>query len=290
MKTLLPLFLAAVPFVSFPQDTRPGPRLMGIIEVENLKLAVLEDMSPPSQTGREILLEEGQRDGGIELVEIHSAKGTVTAKVAGESDDRVLGFTNQNHFADGSFGSLVLEDVGIQTVLQLFGEFSGRTLLQHPGLPALKFTITSSVTNRTAAAQVLQSALVEKQIAVVLDGEKFALIAPKAQASTLKPRSSQIQAASLKPSGAELIPKGSVVFMGARTAQVLGIYVELRGDKLDRDAPLPPKVLDLVYLRMGTALSKEELLYALETLIGWNGIKVVPSGNGLVKAVSALPE
>jgi hypothetical protein len=290
MKRFFPVLLAALPLVLSAQSPSPSPRLVGIINLEDSKLAVLEDSPRPSTPGREIMLREGQRQGRLEVLEIHPEKGTVQTKVSGEGDPRVLELTNQSHLPAGTLQSLALEAADIQTILRLFGEFSGRTVLQHPELPAVKFTLLGPVTNRTEAAQILKAALEEKQIAIVSDGEKFALIAPRSQVSTLNPRSAQLPAPSPNSAGAPLIPAGSLNFQGALPAQVLPIYAEFRGDKLDRSSPLPPTLGSKIFLRMETALTKEECLYALETLINWSGLKLVPAGNGLVKAAPVLGE
>jgi hypothetical protein len=38
-------------------------------------------------------------------------------------------------------------------------------------------------------------------------------------------------------------------------------------------------------LKTVTPLSKKEAIYAVETLLAWRGIKVIPAGDGFVKAV-----
>ncbi len=284
MKRLLPILLAVMPLTLLAQSAVLSPRLAGIIALEDVKLAVLEEPSSPRQPKRELLLKEGQSEGRTELVEIQSRQGTVKATVSGEV--QVLGLTNQLASSARTFRGLALEDVSLQTVLLLLGRFSDRTVLQHPSLRAVSLTINHPVTHRAEAAQVLKVALEEKQIAVVTDGDKFLLVAPKAQAPALNPRSVQHATTSTNSAAAELFPAGSLNFQSALAVQVLMIYAELRGEKLDRSSPLPPTANNPIFLKMETALTKAECLYALETLLNWNGIKLVPAENGLVKAVA----
>jgi hypothetical protein len=159
--------------------------------------------------------------------------------------------------------------------------FSDRTILQHPRLPEIKFSLASAVTNRNEAAQILKNALTERRIAVVPDGSRLLLVAPEEMASALNPRSATTNTNTVK---ADLLPPGSINFTSATLGNVLMIYAELLGGKLDRSGP-PPRD-GKVFLKMHTALTKEECLYALETLIGWHGIKLVSTEPGLFKAVS----
>jgi hypothetical protein len=290
MKKLLLLLLVVAPMVLHAESALTNARLVGIINIENQKLAVLEDPSSPARMRRELILREAQREDDLELIEIRPEQGTVKAKVSGASAPQILGLRDQSQLSIGSFQGLTLEDVGTATMLKLFAALSGRTVLQHPTLPALKFTVKHSTTNRAEAAQILKDALTEKQITVVPDGEKFVLIAPKSQAANLNPHSAQLPTTSTNSASIELIPAGSITFHGALTAQVLAIYAEFRGDKLDRNSPLPPRAGSTISLTMETALTKEECLYAMETLLNWNGITLAPAGDGLVKAVPISPK
>ena len=277
MKTLPLLVLATMPLTGFSQSQSTDPRLLGIVDVENLKLAIVQTTPPRSL---ELTFTEGQReggkDGGFEVFAINSTTRSVTAKfsIAAQPTVLTLGATNQ-------YPGITLEEVSLQTILNLFAAFSDRTVLQHPRLPTIKFTVASAVSNRNEAAQILKNALSEKRIAVVPDGSKFLLIAPEEMLSALKPHSAATNTNALK---AELIPSGSLNFSSAPLGNVLMIYAEFLGGKLDRSGP-PPRD-GKVFLKMQTALTKEECLYAFETLVGWHGIKLVSTETGLFKAVA----
>jgi hypothetical protein len=93
------------------------------------------------------------------------------------------------------------------------------------------------------------------------------------------PHSAGIKAALSKspPLGA-----GSISFPSMSLAQALNIYSAISGRKLDPSSVMPPV---LISLTTQNSLTKEEACYALETVFRLNGIKLVPSSDGMVKAV-----
>jgi len=280
MRGLL-LFLLGMPLAAFAQTSSPSPRLTGIVHVGDLKLAIIQPSSPPR---REVVLRERQREGHVEIFTIDSTNRTVTARLAANDELHVVALTNSGSVINHEVPGLALEAAGLQTVLYLFAEFSDRTILQHPLLPNKQFSLASGATNRAEAAQILKRALSEKRIAVVPDGAKFLLVAPEEMISALNPRSGEIATTNPSSTKGELFPRGSINFDAATLANVLMIYAEFLGGKLD-DTGRPLRDGKVV-LKVQTALTKEERLYAFETLVGWQGIKLVPTGTGLFKAVS----
>jgi hypothetical protein len=278
MKRLL-LLLTTIPLAGFAPSSSADPRLMGILNVEDVNRAIMQ--SPPPRRF-EVVFSEGQRDDGVEVVKIDSTNRRVTARFSTNSQPRVLALDNASSSTNHGPG-IMFEGVSLQTVLNFFAEFSGRVILQHPSLQDTKFSLASSVTNRDEAAQVLKNALAEKQIVVVPDGSKFLLVAPKEMISTLNPRSAAIATTNSNPAKSELLPPGSINFQSAPLGTVLMIYAEFLGGKLDRTGPALRN--GKVIFKMQTALTKEECLYAFETLIGWHGIKLVSTEARLFKAV-----
>ena len=274
MKTLLLFILATMPLAALSQNTSANPRLTGIVAIEKLKLAIIQTPPPRSL---ELTLSEGQREGDMEVVTIASTNRSVAVRFFTDAQlpPLTLGNTDTTNHGPG----IVLEEVSLQTVLNLFLVFSDRVILQHPRLPEVRFSLVNSVTKRDEAAQILKRALSEKRIAVVPDGSKFLRVAPEEMISAINSNSVAIPTTNANA----MIPPGSINFSGAPLGAVLMIYAELLGGKLDRTTPLPRD--GKVSFKMQTALSKEECLYALETLVGWHGIKLVSTGTGLFKAV-----
>jgi len=57
------------------------------------------------------------------------------------------------------------------------------------------------------------------------------------------------------------------------------------GGKFDKAAPRLAAVQPFIFIHSQSGLSKEEFLYALDTLLGWQGIKMTKGADGLVRAV-----
>jgi len=287
MKTILLFISTAMAFVSAAESALPGPSLVGIVNIEGLKLAVLQEPRTLSQPASEIILKEGEGQDGIEMLEIHPENGTVKINVAGEERPQLIAL--KNPIAGGSNG-LAMENVGLHSALQLYAELSGRTVLRPSVFPNTKFSINASTTNRVEALRTIEAALAKQKITLVLDGEKFALVAPDYMAAKLNPQSSKISPPSTNNPTARTYPKGSISWHAAPLASVLKIYAEFLDKKLDQsEQPLRMPHLDIV-LKNETALSKEELIYAIETVVGWSGVKLVPAGEGFVKAVPISAE
>jgi hypothetical protein len=279
MKKLL-LLIAGLPLVVFSQSPAPA-RLVGIIKLEDQLVVLVESPSFRSSPEHQMALQAGQREGSLKVLDIDATRGEARIKLDAEREPRVIrlkagGLTN------GTPDGLVFDGVGIRTMMRLLGEYSERTVLQHPSLPVVKFSLRTTATNRAEIARILREALEAKDIVIVPDGGKFLLAGAKGEAAKLNPQSAQLTAAA-GSSESEVMPRGSILFASATVPNVLSILAEFRGEKLESSPPLPD---GKIYLTMETALTKAECRYALETLIGWQGIRLIPSGNGLVRAVS----
>lgn len=167
--------------------------------------------------------------------------------------------------------------------LVLYGELSGRTVLRHPGLASTPVALNNPSTNRAEILQSIEAALAAKQIVVLPAGEKFVLIGAKAHQAQLMASSTNLPASTTK-----LLPKGSIQLQAASLAQTLELYASLKGKKLDR-SDLPPATM-LVTLVQTNELTKEECLYAFETLIRWQGWELISVGADTVKAVPLARE
>ena len=173
------------------------------------------------------------------------------------------------------------KNADLDTALLLYGELSGRTLLRHPSLVGEGFILKSATTtNRNEILQGIEATLAEKEIVLIPDGKKFILVAPQSQRSQLVPRSGKIPDSDKKP-----YPKGAMMFHNATITQVMAIYADLLGKKIDQTQSGYLSTNTLITFIMTTELSKDECLYALDTLIGWRGLKLIPSGNETLKPV-----
>jgi hypothetical protein len=180
---------------------------------------------------------------------------------------------------------IVLEDVGLNAVLQLFAECTNRSLLRWPSLSASSFSLRVPVKDQAGAARVLAQALAVKELSIIPDGEKFLMIVPKSEAATVKPHAppGKNSPGGSSTAGPELIAPGVIDFRSANISQVAAIYAAMAGSTVDLgDLPI---VNETITFRTQTRLTKEEALYAIETSLRWSGIRLVPVGKDKLRAV-----
>lgn len=270
---LLALELSAQPSAS-------APRLAGIVNLPDLKLAVLE----VAGAGRpHLILAVGQRDGDIAVREFNPDEATVKLVWSGTNGDVSVSLTRQNSRAGALGFGIELENADTDPVLRLYQEFTQRTLLRSPRLVASPFNLRASATNRAQAALVLEEALTEKEITTIPDGDKFIMVVPNSQVASVRPHSAEIKSSGTNAAGSEMLSPGTVDFRSADLRQVEQIYAEMIGRKLDRTEPLPFGAP--IYFKTQTPLTKEECIYALDTLLSWRNVKMLLVGDDTVKAV-----
>lgn len=174
----------------------------------------------------------------------------------------------------------------LQQVLDLYEVVKERTVLQHPSLPQVLFTLDATPKNASEAAEVLEDAFRQNGLAVIPDGKNFVMVVPIAFTNTVIPKSSEIPAASAgnEPQpGGEVTPRGQVDFGGAALAQVLDVYGDWIGRKLVKG---DTQLVGLpISLRTFRPLTKSESIYAVATLIEWSGYKIVFVGDKEFKVV-----
>lgn len=168
--------------------------------------------------------------------------------------------------------------VGLEKALLLYGELSGRTVLCHPAVARMPLAFSSASTNRAEILASLEAALDKQAIAVIPDGEKFVLMGFKSQAALLVPGATNLPATKTKP-----YPKGTIDFHNASMAPVLSVYAAILGKKLDQTSPLP--VAGEVTLVQTCELTKEEILYAFETLMRWRDWELISVNEQTVRVV-----
>jgi hypothetical protein len=182
--------------------------------------------------------------------------------------------------------------------LELYQEFSGKTVLRSPTLPPLsEFNkpIPSSDTNGMRV--VLENELLNKGIEliplrdlIVMAVESGWKNSPVANYITTikppaKPESGSVPAAPLSngpsPKG-ETIPPGTIDFRGADINQFLDIYAML----LNRSILRPTDIISSTFaMRTQTPFTKNDVIYLLEAALGLNGIASVEDGTNFVQVV-----
>jgi hypothetical protein len=165
----------------------------------------------------------------------------------------------------------------LNQVLMIYQELAGRTLLRPASLPAsvLVFQTYTPLT-RTEAIYGFNAMLAVNGISVLPAGEKFFLAFPASatsEAAALVTRKTPVRAVSDEKS----VPAGTINFPGTRLREVMKTYGELCGQPVEMDAGLPDYPF---VLRNQTSLTATEALYALDLLLGWQGLTVVEQQDG----------
>jgi hypothetical protein len=273
-----------------PQSPSP-PRLAGIVSVGARPCAVLEVTYLRHSSAKSFILSEGQREEDVEVTKIAPEKGSVELALQGTNSTTVRLNDTTNLLVPG----IVLEDVALNEVLQLFAQCTNRSLLPWPDLPAISFNLRAAAKDRAGAARILEGAIVAKDLSIISDGEKFLMIVPKSKAATVKPRAPSARASAgsgnkTQPAapgsggtGQEPLPPGMVDFRNADVAQVADIYAMMLHRQLDHRERMPAG--GTITFTTVTSITKEEGIYALETLLRWHGIKLVPVGEDRLQAV-----
>jgi len=293
VESLVPLVKAFRPVPPSPSEPNPGnvqsdnPRLVGIVSLAWCRYAVLEKAR---SSGRYFMLREKESHDGVTLLKIRWKEGMVKLGVGGTNpevsltlDDQVSrpkrkglsGFLDRlgETLADAP-PRLVLHEANTDLVLFLYSQFTGRTLIRSPRLPASTFDLDVGAAGPETAAQRLKRALAARGITTIEDGEKFLLVVPTSEVSIAKPRSPEIRSLASDDNRSESFPGGAFInFPNTELSQVVKFYSDLTGRSLDQAQRLPSNCT--VNFTTQTALSAEECAYALETLLGWHGLKVV---------------
>ena len=183
-------------------------------------------------------------------------------------------------FAVASFLAPLLASAA---TLETYGELVGKTILAPSSLLSSPDSIMSEPPpKKTNAITFFETELSKKNISVIQDGRSFVRLLRagdwQAGLSNAPLRGAQLRVSPSK----EMIPAGAVNFPGTDLTQVLNIYAELKNRTILRTRFLPSPV---VRFKTQCALTKEELVYALETVLALNGISTVDDGQSFVQIV-----
>jgi len=298
VESLVPLVKAFRPVSPVNENhVAANPRLVGLINFSYDQYAVLE---AAGSSNRYFILQENESHEGIKLLRLMPKNGMVKLEVGGTKPDVTLmldGWAPSHPRRSGLSGFLerlsnalsaapqriVLSKANTELVLFLLSQFSGRTLIRSPRLPASTFDPDIGAAGPNDIAQRLKKALRAKGISTIEDGHKFLLVVPTSEVSAIKPCSSGIKSLAGDNDRQGLFPGGVFVnFPNTDLSQVVKFYEDLTGRVLDPAQHLPPSQ-GTVNFTTQTALSPEECAYALETLLNWHGLKVVPAGSDASK-------
>jgi hypothetical protein len=172
--------------------------------------------------------------------------------------------------------------------LDEYGRLIAKTILRPTALPHLPDSITADLpADKTNAIARIERAFSEQGLAILPDGPHFVRIIPKADRDSLT--NAPLRGAELAPSKASAMPErgtsvepGMIDFRQADLSQVLEIHAALTQRTVLRSITLPSPP---ICLATSCLLNKDELVYALKTVLALNGICVVDDGSKFVQVV-----
>jgi hypothetical protein len=166
--------------------------------------------------------------------------------------------------------------------LDLYGELTGKAILAPSALPLLPNTLDSELPPiKEDAIGFLDKEFSKSGISVIQDGPHFVRLVPSGLNAEL--RNAPLRGTQLAASpNQQLMPAGMVNFPGTDLGQVLSIYSELKNRTVLRTRLLPSPS---IRFKNQCPLTREELAYALETVLALNGILTVDDGPSFVQIV-----
>jgi len=291
---LVPLVKAFRPVAPAEQDCGVAlPRLAGMLNSRLGNFAVLEN---PAGSGRYFFLRKHESHAGVTLANLKPRKGLAKLEFVGAKSNAILRLqksVDNRARSAGVFGfldrlsqsleevpqRLVLEEVNTDLMLFLYSQFTERTLLCSPGLPAASFDLKAGASHRGDLAFRMKWALQANGIVTIKYGDKFLLVVAESEAAKISSRLPDRCSRVCDPDTPDLYPGGVMVnFDNADLAAVLALYAQVAGRALS--PALDPQGFDVaVDFTTQTPLTREDCAHALETLLWLHDLKVVPVGS-----------
>jgi hypothetical protein len=171
-----------------------------------------------------------------------------------------------------------LSPLSLQSALMLYGQYKKRTLLIHPKLGNPTLSINTSQHTEVEFAAVFEKQLSEQHVAIIPDGEHFLMLVPNALTNSLTPRANSLARTN------DLVPEMSLKFQTAPIPMVIQTYADMvHKEVVNLPESNQINCCDVVTFVQVTPLSREEICYALETLLEWRNIRIAPDGQNKLK-------
>ena len=265
--------------------------IVGLINLNDFKAALLEIQDSPSNhrwtnTAYEIVSEghkweDGQVKGAhvqIEISRIDFTNNLVQARENGK--DVTYHFKSGNEPATKSQeATLRLDNVKLDRVLELYSTLSGRSILLHPAVKT-KTIVTLSANPQTKADAIsyLEKTFKERGFSAVADGERLVRVVQNEMANDTNDYSAPLPNDGPAPVYFDL---GSADFNS-----VSRLYGQLTSRKVTHPERTPEPAITF---HPGPSLTRNDLIHALDVLLGWQGIKIVKIDDSTSQVVRINP-
>jgi hypothetical protein len=244
--------------------------LRGIINVPGQQAAVLQ-IDEENWVGRTSDHFKGEMRGSsyqIEIQEVDLANEIVKTRIDGEDYTNRLPVPSRPAAAKSW---IHLQNIDFQQAMDIYGVLSGRTILLHPAVARTPFSCEASWTDKVPAKTDIvvcfANSLGLRQTASLEDGDCFLQIMPISMAQTVT-----LGAKDLHTVETEKIEHGGIYFRDVTVEQAINVCGKLLGRERKNNET---SVSGLIYFVTTKPLSKAQAVYALETLIRWNGAEII---------------
>jgi RNA polymerase sigma factor (sigma-70 family) len=288
------LIRPALPAPGF--DKEYEVRVTGIVVLPDFKAALFEvrhrslsrSIESPFMVKR--ILREGQAFDDMsvrgahvrfELVQIEAETGTITARENDSAATYVLERAPSAPPPPSAAFVVDLPNPGLEEFVDFYAELLDRTALCYPAIKAARIPLVAAIPDRGEAIKLCEEALRTQGVATLLDGQTFVWLVPTNQVKTFA--AALWRRSPPTDSNQEFAPKGAVCLINADLASVMGVYGGLIGRRFTRTDGLPVRFISF---RNQSALAKEEVIYAFDTLLAWQGLKVQLVQDKAFKVVS----
>jgi hypothetical protein len=171
--------------------------------------------------------------------------------------------------------------LSLAEALERYAMLTGRTVLRSADLPQMPNAITNQLPADTnLAAACIVSELARQSVELKPDGTMFArVLAVEKRTPALE---AQLAALGPVPLHDPSCATNRILFPAIDLNTLLAFYSDLSGRTLLRPAALPAKLLQL---QPQQPLTREEMIYALKTVLVINGVALVDDGARLTQVV-----
>jgi hypothetical protein len=197
-------------------------------------------------------------------------------------------------------GVINFDGADLKQVLDIYSMLRQRTILQPPSLPSVPIKlVTEAPLTKEETVYAMNVVMALNGIAAVDDGEHFVQVVAAQQLSLVKPNAPKpptdaprLDPAQLSPPQEHglLVPRQGVqrpeteapmrINLPPTMDSLLEVYARLTGQKAVSSLQYGAA---RVSFEIATPLTKEEALYAIETVLRLNGVEIVPVGEKAIQ-------
>lgn len=218
----------------------------------------------------------GEKRFPVTVLQMDFTNESVTTLVAGKIHTNSL-TASIRPATDTSW--IHLQSAAFKDAMNLYGELSGRVILLHPEVNrapvSCQINFTNPAPNKAEITAGFAEWLKVRNASVINDGDTFLQIIPTPMVSTATIGSKDLPAENKSP--------GMVNFENIPLNQIINIYGQLLGR---RRADMEVFQGTIPYFRTSQPLSKPQALYALKTLLAWQGVQIILNDDNTFSAAN----